>query len=105
MFRTSCFGCRPDWASTWTSLTSPSGVVTTRADRIPSRLVSRFSARRTPHGSGTESGGGAGRPTWLTGPDWRGEYDPLTICVLARTGLTCLGPGQATRLRPDAFAR
>jgi hypothetical protein len=55
MFRTSCFGARPDCASTWTSLTSPSGVVTTRAERIPSRLVSRFSARRTPQGSGIAS--------------------------------------------------
>ncbi len=61
MFRTSCLGARPDWASTCTSLTSPSGVVTTRAERIPSRLVSRFSARRTPQGSGIDSAL-AGRP-------------------------------------------
>ena len=60
MFRTSCLGCSPACASTWTSLTSPSGVVTTRAESIPSRLVSRFSARRTPHGSCT-SGDGDGR--------------------------------------------
>src|SRR5215213_8660026 len=58
MLRTSCLGAKPAWASTWTSLTSPSGVVTTRAERMPSRLVSRFSARRTPHGSGMASGDG-----------------------------------------------
>ena len=55
MFRTSCLGANPAWARMWTSLTSPSGVVTTRAERIPSRLVSRFSARRTPQGSGIDS--------------------------------------------------
>ena len=54
MFRTSCLGASPAWARTWTSLTSPSGVVTTRAESIPSRLVSRFSARRTPQGSGID---------------------------------------------------
>ena len=61
MFRTSCLGCSPAWARTWTSLTSPSGVVTTRAERIPSRLVSRFSARRTPQGSGI----------WSSAPEFR----------------------------------
>ena len=55
MFRTSCFGWSPACARMWTSLTSPSGVVTTRAERMPSRLVSRFSARRTPQGSGMAS--------------------------------------------------
>src|SRR5690349_5364933 len=51
MFRTTCLGCRPDWTRTWTSVTSPMGLTTTRADRIPDRLVRSFSARRTPHGS------------------------------------------------------
>ena len=63
MLRTSCLGASPAWASTWTSLTSPSGVVTTRAERIPSRLVSRFSARLTPQGSGMASAAGL-RPGW-----------------------------------------
>src|SRR3970282_781607 len=34
---------------------SPSGVVTTRAERTPSRDVRRFSARRMPQGSGMPS--------------------------------------------------
>jgi hypothetical protein len=67
MFRTSCFGASPAWARIWTSLTSPSGVVTTRAERIPSRLVSRFSALRTPQGSGIWS--------------WAPELRPMLPCA------------------------
>src|SRR6266540_1883827 len=52
MLRTTCLGCTSLMVRTWISLTSPSGVTTTRADRTPVRLVSRFSARLTPHGSG-----------------------------------------------------
>src|SRR5919108_6435337 len=52
MFRTTCFGCISLLVSTWISLTSPSGVTTTRADRTPVRPAIRFSARFTPHGSG-----------------------------------------------------
>ena len=55
MLRTSCLAWSPACARMWTSLTSPSGVVTTRALRMPSRLVSRFSAFRTPQGSGAPS--------------------------------------------------
>ena len=56
----------------WTSLTSPSGVVTTRAERIPSRVVSRFSARRTPQGSGASPPSppdGVLRPGWEEASD------------------------------------
>src|SRR5207245_9437314 len=45
------------WVRTWISLTSPCGVTTTRADSTPVRLVSRFSTRFTPHGSGDLGGG------------------------------------------------
>src|SRR5688572_25958256 len=38
--------------STCTSLTSPSGVTTTRADNTPVNAVIRFSTRFMPHGSG-----------------------------------------------------
>src|SRR5690348_5091125 len=51
MFRTTCLGCMSFCVSTWISLTSPCGVTTTRADNTPVRLVMRFSARFTPHGS------------------------------------------------------
>ena len=67
MFRTSCLAANPAWARMWTSLTSPRGVVTTRAERIPSRLVSRFSARRTPQGSGIDS--------------WAPEFRPALPCA------------------------
>src|SRR5256885_12150043 len=59
MFRTTCFACWSLLVSTWISLTSPSGVTTTRADSTPVRLVIRFSARFTPQGSGAWGGGGA----------------------------------------------
>src|SRR5207245_2106814 len=52
MLRTTCFGCTSLIVSTWISLTSPSGVTTTRADSTPVRLAIRFSARLIPHGSG-----------------------------------------------------
>ena len=66
MLRTSCLAWSPACARMWTSLTSPSGVVTTRALRMPSRLVSRFSALRTPQGSGAPSAeAGSG---WRSGP-------------------------------------
>ena len=80
MLRTSCFGCRPACARMWISLTSPSGVVTTRAERIPSRLVSRFSARRTPQGSGTASTGPEGRPGSGGMVDCRG-MNPVTLRI------------------------
>src|SRR6266566_258782 len=52
MLRTTCFATMSLVVSTWISLTSPSGVTTTRADNTPVRLVIRFSARLTPQGSG-----------------------------------------------------
>src|SRR5437667_5537610 len=61
MLRTTCFGCMSLEVSTWISLTSPSGVTTTRAERIPVRPAIRFSARFTPHGSGVWPGGVSGR--------------------------------------------
>src|SRR5919112_4157150 len=106
IFRTSCLGASPAWASTWTSLTSPSGVVTTRADRIPSRLVSRFSARRTPHGSGIASGDalfpGGGGPCGLL------LHGPVTLDVLMYS-IDVRDPSSldayATAFLPAAFAR
>src|SRR5713101_5897052 len=91
MFRTICLGASPDWASTWISLTSPSGVVTTRADKTPSRLVSRFSARRTPQGSGRESGADAPPRPGAPGSDGRALKEPVTalsplIAVMAYHG-------------------
>src|SRR5207245_2145953 len=56
MLRTTCFACWSLVVSTWISLTSPSGVTTTRAESTPVRLVIRFSARFTPHGSGAWGG-------------------------------------------------
>src|SRR3954471_16698023 len=106
MFRTSCLGASPAWASTCTSLTSPSGVVTTRAERIPSRLVSRFSARRTPQGSGMASGDGllpgGGGPCGLLvqGPVTRDdlEYsnDMSTTRSFAALGMTTNPPYHLT---------
>src|SRR6267378_2785913 len=55
MLRTTCFAWRSLAVSTWISLISPSGVTMTRADNTPVRLVIRFSARFTPHGSGPGS--------------------------------------------------
>src|SRR6266851_7991680 len=52
MLRTTCFGCMSLLVSTCTSLTSPSGVATTRADSTPVSPVIRFSSRFIPHGSG-----------------------------------------------------
>src|SRR5258708_3608312 len=52
MLRTTCLATMSLVVSTWISLTSPSGVTTTRADSTPVRLVMRFSARFTPQGSG-----------------------------------------------------
>src|SRR2546422_7472711 len=52
MLRTTCLAATSLRVSTWISLTSPCGVTTTLADKTPVRLVSRFSARFTPHGSG-----------------------------------------------------
>src|SRR6059058_5458135 len=68
MFRTTCFGCVSLEVSTWISLTSPSGVTTTRADRIPVRPAIRFSARFTPHGSGVWPGGVSGRASRSAAP-------------------------------------
>src|SRR5437660_3136504 len=68
MFRTTCFGCMSLEVSTWISLTSPSGVTTTRAERIPVRPAIRFSARFTPHGSGVWAGGVSGRAPRSSAP-------------------------------------
>src|SRR3989442_872670 len=53
--RTTCLGCMSLSVSTWISLTSPSGVTTTRADSTPVSPAMRFSARFTPHGSGAST--------------------------------------------------
>src|SRR3989475_5947446 len=57
MLRTTRLASTSLWVRTWISLTSPCGVTTTRADSTPVRLVSRFSTRFTPHGSGALAGG------------------------------------------------
>ena len=102
----------------WTSVTSPSGEVTTRAERMPSRLVSRFSARLTPQGSGIASTaplvrGGCpcigGRPTF-TGPLGLG-LNPVTSYPSSRSyrswakGVAHAAIAHATTFRPAAFAR
>src|SRR5882672_900838 len=52
MLRTTCFGWMSLRVSTCTSLTSPKGVTTTRADSTPVSAVIKFSTRLIPHGSG-----------------------------------------------------
>ena len=52
MLRTTCFGAMLLVVRTCTSLTSPSGVTTTRADNTPVNPVIRFSTRFMPQGSG-----------------------------------------------------
>src|SRR5438876_8633264 len=68
MLRTTCFGCMSLEVSTWISLTSPSGVTTTRAERTPVRPAIRFSARLTPHGSGVWPGGVSGSASRSSAP-------------------------------------
>ena len=68
MFRTTCFGCMSLVVSTWISLTSPSGVTTTRADNTPVRPAIRFSARFTPHGSGAWAAGVRGSASRSSAP-------------------------------------
>src|SRR5207247_5094405 len=76
MLRTTCLGATSLRVSTWISLTSPCGVTTTLADRTPVRLVSRFSARFTPHGSGI---GG-----WPGSPDSCADLEGVTSLISHR---------------------
>src|SRR5881392_3778126 len=68
MLRTTCFGCMSLVVSTWISLTSPSGVTTTRADSTPVSPAIRFSARFTPHGSGVWPAAVRGRASRSAAP-------------------------------------
>src|SRR2546430_8688099 len=68
MLRTTCFGCMSLVVSTWISLTSPSGVTTTRADSTPVSPAIRLSARFTPHGSGVWPAGVRGRASRSAAP-------------------------------------
>src|SRR6266699_4649240 len=52
MLRTTCLAWMSLRVSTCTSLTSPKGVTTTRADSTPVSAVIKFSTRLIPHGSG-----------------------------------------------------
>src|SRR3954467_7042206 len=60
MLRATCLGWIPARVSTWTSLTSPNGVTTTRAERTPVSPAMRFSIRFIPHGSGVPAAGVSG---------------------------------------------
>src|SRR6266702_5632358 len=68
MLRTTCFGCISLEVSTWISLTSPSGVTTTRAERTPVRPAIRSSARLPTHGSGVWPGGVSGSASRSSAP-------------------------------------
>src|SRR6185503_19651433 len=68
-----------------------------RADRIPSRLVSRFSARRTPQGSGIDSAA-AGRPTCGV-PVGLGLNGPVTVSILS----VCSEVGSSNRIASSCF--
>src|SRR2546422_1730349 len=68
MLRTTCLACWSLVVSTWISLTSPGGVTTTRADRMPVRLAIRISARFTPHGSGACGGVVSGNGSRFSAP-------------------------------------
>src|SRR5216117_3781836 len=76
MLRTTCLAATSLRVSTWISLTSPCGVTTTLADNTPVRLVSRFSARFTPHGSGI------GGSPWS--PDSCADLEGVTSLVSRR---------------------
>src|SRR6266550_5371037 len=70
MLRTTCLGATSLLVRTCTSLTSPSGVATTRADNTPVSPVIRFSSRFIPHGSAcpVPSGKGSWAVTWFAPP-------------------------------------
>src|SRR6266576_1914289 len=83
MLRTTCLGAMSLRVSTWISLTSPCGVTTPLADSTPVRLVSRFSARFTPHGSGCPAPGCSGG-RWPSSPDSCTDFDGVTSRVSHR---------------------
>src|ERR1041384_8057822 len=58
ILRTTCLGGMSVCASTWISEISPWGVTTMLADSTPVSPAIRFSARLTPHGSGTGTASG-----------------------------------------------
>src|SRR5256885_11000590 len=86
MLRTTCLGWMSLRVRTLTSLTSPSGVVTTRADRMPVSVLIRFSTRFMPHGSGVP----------VPPPSGKG------CCSEAGDGLDVTVPPRFPRLRPDS---
>src|SRR5882757_2167021 len=64
MLRTTCLGAMSLLVRTCTSLTSPSGVATTRADSTPVSPVIRFSSRFIPQGSGVPLNSGGTPDPW-----------------------------------------
>src|SRR2546422_2063866 len=80
--------------STWISLTSPSGVTTTRADRTPVRLVIRFSARFTPQGSGAWGGGASGSGSRCSAPS---VLETVTLALSRRHLVSPRGLGAVQR--------
>src|SRR5438552_6256040 len=94
MLRTTCFACWSLVVSTWISLTSPSGVTTTRADRTPVRLVIRFSARFTPQGSGAWGGGVKGSASRFSAPS---VLETVTLALSRRHLVSPRGLGAVQR--------
>src|SRR6266511_406876 len=90
MLRTTCLGAMSLLVSTCTSLTSPNGVTTTRADSTPVRPVVRLSTRLMPHGSvcPVPSGQGSCAVTWFAPPPHRWRLD----CVPRPSHDTMRGP-------------
>src|SRR6185503_9412797 len=95
MLRTICLGWVPLLVSTWTSLTSPSGVTTTRADSTPVNVVMRFSTRFIPQGSGCPGGPGGPNGTGSCGLDVTAAPVPTV-----RRGY---GPVWIAHLQPERF--
>src|SRR5690349_15176970 len=99
MFRTTCLACTSLVVSTWISLTSPSGVTTTRADRMPVSPVIRFSARFTPQGSGTwlppDAPGVSGAMS-RTAPAVSCGFEVVTSVALPSLRGFCLRPWRCT---------
>src|SRR2546427_12403502 len=81
MLRTTCLAATSLRVSTWISLTSPCGVTTTLADKTPVRLVSRFSARFTPHGSGPTPPPGCSGGRCPSLPDSCADLEGVTSLV------------------------
>src|SRR5207245_10784859 len=103
MLLTTCLAATSLRVSTWISLTSPCRVTTTLADKTPVRLVSRFSARFTPHGSGPTPPPGCSGGRCPSSPDSCADLEGVTSLV-SRCHLVAprrLGPVQRPAGRPQ----